>query len=57
MGVETPLYAAMVKLAEVVNQTNYYEQADDGKWDWDIFVYPNTSALAGGLALADTATV
>ena len=26
VGVETPLYAAMVKLAEAVNQTNYYEQ-------------------------------
>lgn len=26
VGVETPLYAAMVKLAEAVNQTDYYEQ-------------------------------
>lgn len=26
IGVETPLYASMVKVAEAINQTNYYEQ-------------------------------
>lgn len=26
VGVETPLYASMVKVAEAINQTNYYEQ-------------------------------
>ena len=26
LGVETPLYAAMVKVAEAINQTPYYQQ-------------------------------